>query len=172
MTDLKNMTAKEALRAAKETSGLTIKEIAAGIGVSAGNVKRYLKEDDPYWPSLEKFPRLYIVLGNTLLLDWLTAQIEEKSEDKREAMLSSVKNAGDVLEDMRLLIEKTENLTCWEAEGISAALDEVAFECERIRVSLPQRNGYGCRKEQGLWCPLWKFWKRHFSKTPGGQERR
>ena len=115
-------------------------------------------------------PLLYVVLGNTLLLDWVAAQIGEKSEDEREAMLSSVKNAGDVLEDMRLLIGKMKNLTCREEEGISAAVDEVEFECQRIRNFLPRRDGCGCDKKKGFWCPLWKSWQRYFSKTPGGQK--
>lgn len=165
MMSLKDMTAKEALRAAKEISGLTIEEIAKGIGVSMGNFKRYLKEDDPYWPSLEKLPRLCVVLGNTVLRDWIDAQIEAKNGAEREAMLSSVAKAADVLDDMRLLIEKPKNLTCWEEEGIKAALDEVELECERIRASLPQGKGCGCDKKKGGWCPLWKFWKRHFSQT-------
>ena len=170
MMNLKDMTAKEAIRVAKEASGLTTEEIADGLNVTAGNVKRYLKEDDPYWPSLERLPLLCAVLGNTLLRDWLSAQLEEKSAGESEMMLFSVTNAVNALEEVRLLIGKPKNLTCGEEEGINAALDEVEFECERIRASLPPRNRCGCGTKKGFWCPLWKFWKRHFSKTPGGRK--
>lgn len=47
------MNGKEAIRLAKEVSGLTESQIAAGLGVSVSVVKRYLKKDDAYFPSLE-----------------------------------------------------------------------------------------------------------------------
>ena len=40
------MNGKEANRLAKEVSGLTESQIAAGLGVSVSVVKRYLKKDD------------------------------------------------------------------------------------------------------------------------------
>lgn len=169
MRNLKDMTAKEAVRAAKAASGLTAKEIAAGLSVSTGSIKRYLKEDDPYWPSLEKLPQLCAVLGNTLLQNWIEAQIEEKKKAEREGgTLCSVRNPIEALRNIGLLVGKTKSLTCREEERITAALDEVEFECERIRASLPQRGS--CGKKKRFCCPLWRFWERHFSKTPGGQK--
>ena len=41
------MNGKEAIRLAKEVSGLTESQIAAGLGVSVSVVKRYLKDDPP-----------------------------------------------------------------------------------------------------------------------------
>ena len=74
MPDYRNMTAKEAIRAAKEESGLTIEQIARRLNVSTSVIKRYLKEDDVYSPRLDMLPRLCVVLGNTLLLDWMAAR--------------------------------------------------------------------------------------------------
>lgn len=170
MMNLKEMTAKEALRAAKELSGLTIKEIASGLGVKAGVVKRYLRGEQDYTPSLAMLPRLCAVFGNTLLLDWLAAQLEEKNEDHREVRCSSATNAKDALEEVRLLVDKGENLTLEEEERICAALDETAFECERIRASLSHGQGGGCNPQKGVECPLWKFGKKPFSRTSRGQK--
>lgn len=47
------MTGKEAIRLAKEESGLTEYQIATRLGVSISVVKRYLNKDDIYLPSLD-----------------------------------------------------------------------------------------------------------------------
>ena len=49
---LGSMTGKEVIRLAKEISGLTECQIAAGLGVSISIVKRYLNRDDTYFPGL------------------------------------------------------------------------------------------------------------------------
>ena len=48
MLNYKTMTAKEAIRTAKEESGLTAEQIAQRLGVSISLIRRYLKEDDNY----------------------------------------------------------------------------------------------------------------------------
>ena len=49
MLNYKTMTAKEAIRTAKEESGLTAEQIAQHLGVSVSLIRRYLKEDDNYF---------------------------------------------------------------------------------------------------------------------------
>lgn len=49
MLNYKTMTAKEAIRTAKEESGLTAEQIAQRLGVSISLIRRYLKEDDNYF---------------------------------------------------------------------------------------------------------------------------
>ena len=88
MLNYKTMTAKEAIRTAKEESGLTAEQIAQHLGVSISLIRRYLKEDDNYFPGLEMLPRLCLALGNSLLLDWATAQIKQNDDGKREKCLS------------------------------------------------------------------------------------
>ena len=90
MLNYKTMTAKEAIRTAKEESGLTAEQIAQHLGVSISLIRRYLKEDDNYFPGLEMLPRLCLALGNSLLLDWATAQIKQDADEKREKMLVSL----------------------------------------------------------------------------------
>ncbi len=162
----KEMTAKEAVRAAKEESGLTTEQIARRLEVSTSVIKRYLKEDDAYFPRLDMLPRLCLALGNTLLLDWAEAQVGQGIEDQKEDMLLFLANAIEVLEEMQLFIEKTDTFTRREEEEIHAALDEAGIECDRIRGFLPKRT-YGCGKKHGIWCPLWKFWRKCLRGTPG-----
>ena len=163
----KEMTAKEAVRAAKEESGLTTEQIARRLKVSTSVVKRYLKEDDAYFPRLDMLPRLCLALGNTLLLDWAEAQVGQSIEDQKEDMLLFLANAIEVLEEMQLFIEKTDTFTRREEEEIHAALDEAGLECDRVRGFLPKR-AYGCGKKHGIWCPLWKFWRKCLRGNPRG----
>ena len=74
MPDYKNMSAKEALREAKDASGMTAEEIARGLGISASHMRRYLDAGDSYFPSLSTIPALCTVMRNTILLQWLEAQ--------------------------------------------------------------------------------------------------
>ena len=166
MPDYRNMTAKEAVRAAKEESGLTAEQIARRLNVSISVIKRYLKEDDAYSPGLDMLPRFCAALGNTLLLDWAAAQIGQGDDDEqRKEMISLLTNAIDVLEGARFFVTKTKNITCREKEEICAALDEAGLECNRIRAFLPQRK-WGCGRREGIWCPLWKFWQKCFYGMP------
>ena len=80
MADLKNMTGTEAFQLAKDESALTTDEIAERLNVSPSVIKRYLKSGDSYLPGLEMLPRLCAVLGNTILLQWLEAQVESEEE--------------------------------------------------------------------------------------------
>ena len=46
MADYKNMTAIEALREAKDASGMTAESIAQGVGITATHLRRYLDPND------------------------------------------------------------------------------------------------------------------------------
>lgn len=75
MPDYRNMTAVEALREAKDASGMTAEAIAAGVGISASHLRRYLDPNDNYAPSLAIIPALCRTMRNTVMLQWLEAQI-------------------------------------------------------------------------------------------------
>lgn len=75
MADYKNMTAIEALREAKDASGMTAESIAQGVGITATHLRRYLDPNDNYAPSLHIIPGLCRVMRNRILLQWLEAQI-------------------------------------------------------------------------------------------------
>ena len=110
MPEYRNMTAKEAIRAAKEESGLTIEQIARRLNVSTSVIKRYLKEDDVYSPRLDMLPRLCVVLGNTVLLDWMAGQIRRDDDERREKIVSLLTNAIDVLEEARFFEKRKASL--------------------------------------------------------------
>ena len=76
MPDYKNMTAVEALRHAKEVSGLTAEEIASRMGVTPRIVRSYLDRGADYEPGLGKIPGLCRAMGNRVLLDWIAANLE------------------------------------------------------------------------------------------------
>lgn len=91
MLNYKTMTAKEAIRTAKEESGLTAEQIAQRLNVSISLIRRYLKEDDNYFPGLEMLPRLCLALGNSLLLDWAMAknQTGVRWKERRNTCISN-----------------------------------------------------------------------------------
>lgn len=62
MPDYQNMSWLDALRHAKDVSGLTAEEIAARIGVKPSIVRRYLQNADGYAPGLDKLPALCLAM--------------------------------------------------------------------------------------------------------------
>ena len=68
MLDFKNVSATEALRYAKELSGLSSKELAEKTGILTGILNRDLNQNDEYSPSLEILPTLCIALENDILI--------------------------------------------------------------------------------------------------------
>lgn len=75
--DLRNMTATEALRYARMVSGKTLEDLAEITGWGMSQVKQYFDSSARYFPSLPRIPTLCEAMGNTILLDWLKAQLEE-----------------------------------------------------------------------------------------------
>ncbi len=65
MPDYQNMSWLEALRYAKDVSGLTAEEIATRMGVKPSIVRRYLQHAEGYAPGLDRLPALCAALGNT-----------------------------------------------------------------------------------------------------------
>lgn len=155
------MNGKEAIRLAKEVSGLTESQIAAGLGVSVSVVKRYLKKDDAYFPSLEMIPRLCAVLGNTILLDWQMRQLEREKNSCEDVLGVVPLAATTIMEAVEPLAEMSPNVRRSRYEDIAEALDEVLLQCTRIRTALSL--GTVSKKKKGgmLSCPLWNFWNKH-----------
>ena len=104
MADYKNMTAIEALREAKDASGMTAESIAQGVGITATHLRRYLDPNDNYAPSLHIIPGLCRVMRNTILLQWLEAQLVADDTPvtpaaTRADVLTAVARAGSALVD-------------------------------------------------------------------------
>ena len=155
------MNGKEAIRLAKEVSGLMEGQIAAGLDVSVSVVKRYLKKDDAYFPSIEKIPRLCAVLGNTILLDWQMQQLEREKNSCEDVLGVVPLAATTIMEAVEPLTEMPPNVRRSRYEDISEALDEVLLQCTRIRAALPLGT-VSKKKKSGIFsCPLWNFWNKH-----------
>ncbi|MBU1040159.1 MAG: hypothetical protein KKF77_03545 [Proteobacteria bacterium] len=74
-TNYLNMSLHDALHHARIMSGKSEDEIGAAMRWNPGNTGRLFGQGS-YWPTLPNIPRLCVVLGNTVLLDWLQAQAE------------------------------------------------------------------------------------------------
>ena len=113
MPDYPTMTATEAIRHAKDVSGMTAEEIAAAAGIRPAAVRRYLAMDsDDYFPGLDKIPALCRAMHNDVLLQWLQAQISsrkrvEQATSRAEVLTAAARAAaslGDVQRTTQNLI--------------------------------------------------------------------
>ncbi|MHC1701469.1 MAG: hypothetical protein AB9900_10880 [Humidesulfovibrio sp.] len=74
-TNYLNMSLHDVLHHATRLSGKSEDEVGAAMRWAPGNTAR-LYGQGSYWPTLPNIPKLCVVLGNTVLLDWLQAQAE------------------------------------------------------------------------------------------------
>lgn len=83
---------KEAIVEAKRLSKLTNTEIANMSGIQEAKVARYFSLYDKYMPSPENIPALCRALGNTLIAEWVIAQVQE-AKSKTEVSISGLTNS-------------------------------------------------------------------------------
>ena len=147
MPDYQTMTAAEAIRHAKEISGLTAEEAAQRAGVSPAVMRRYLRSDDDYFPGLEVLPRLCRAYGNTALLRWLEAQIERAAQEtpepaqSRAQVLTAVARAAASLGDVQRCLADSEGrgITPAIAREVRSLLQDVVTDCHRAHGMLRQQ---------------------------------
>lgn len=132
MPDYKNMSAKEALREAKDASGMTAEEIARGLGISASHMRRYLDAGDSYFPSLSTIPALCTVMRNTILLQWLEAQTAPEAP----VPVSPAESRADVLTSVSLGGRSPRN----GAGNAFRGEDHPSCECPRDPVCARRRD--------------------------------
>ncbi len=173
MPDYKNMTAVEALRHAKEVSGLTAEEIASRMGVTPRIVRSYLDRGADYEPGLGKIPGLCRAMGNRVLLDWIAANLEEELEvsaaSSRADVLTSVARVTASLGDVQRCLADSEGRgidpAC--AREVRSLLSEVIAEC---RVAQSRLRGLAAARDVRDMAPLyslkqkprrpwWRFWE-------------
>ena len=100
--NLRHATFKQALVFAKLLSGMTNEEISEASGISGAQIARYFQEHDAYAPSPALVPVLCRALRNTVLVDWLNAQVEELRpvapistvQDLTMAVMKATQNTG------------------------------------------------------------------------------
>ena len=127
MADYKNMTAIEALREAKDASGMTAESIAQGVGITATHLRRYLDPNDNYAPSLHIIPGLCRVMRNRILLQWLEAQIVADDTPvtpaaTRADVLTAVARAGSALGEVQRIVAEAQVLYPSTARDLCACL--------------------------------------------------
>ena len=75
--DLKIMPVGAALQQAKITSGLTYEQIAGRTGWNLSVVKKIFGEHQDRLPDIQEVATICTAIGNTFLLEWLAAQVED-----------------------------------------------------------------------------------------------
>ena len=144
MPDYRNMTAVEALRHAKELSGMTAVEIAAASGIGAASVTRCFRQDEGYAPGLKNIPKLCRAMGNTVLVDWLLAQTGRDAPvapaQSRAEVLTSLARAAAALGDASRILAATESggIDVAKAREIRAALEDVKAACAHVQGQLQE----------------------------------
>lgn len=169
MPDYQSMTAKEALREAKDVSGMTAEEIARGVGISPSHMRRYLDMSDNYGPSLAMIPELCRVMGNNILLQWQEAHAHERRAasspaSSRADVLSAVAAAGAALGSVQGLLSNVKIIHPANAREIRSGLSDVIAECRRVQEQLQAvaqardaSHSLACARD-GERKPWWKVW--------------
>jgi hypothetical protein len=107
-------------------------------------------------------PRLCVVLGNTLLLDWQEIRLEKEERLYEVDMQVVPLAATTIMETLSPFAKISESVKQSRYEDITEALDEVLFQCARIRSALRLGSSSSRKKKGGVFsCPLWSFWNRH-----------
>ena len=160
MKDYSLLSGKEVLRLAKAESGLTEEQIAQKLGVSLAIVKRYFNAYDTYLPSLEMTRRLCTVLGNDILVRWLSAAAfpAQKKEFCRDEILSGMVRAAHAFDELRRMVG--EELESPSAREIQEGVDRLIEELGRIEEALYGEIFLPLKKQNIPPCPWWKFWRR------------
>jgi len=136
------MTAVDAIRLAKDQSGKTAEELADKLGISTAVMHRYLRQNEGYTPSMEMVPRLCAAFGNTVLIDWLKAQIETyeptPQAKSRADVLTAVARASAELGDVSRILAETEKggINAAKAKEIRGGLEEVKKACAKAQAQL------------------------------------
>ena len=141
MPDYRNMTAVEALREAKDASGMTAEAIAAGVGISASHLRRYLDPYDNYAPSLSIIPALCRTMRNTVMLQWLEAQIAVDDTSvtpaaTRADVLTAVARAGSALGEVQRIVAEAQVLYPSTARELRSGLGDVIAACRNAQAGL------------------------------------
>lgn len=171
MPDYQNMTATEAVRLAKDVSGLTAEEIAGEMRVSASVIRRYLQRGDDYEPNLSRIPALCRAMRNNILLSWIEAQLERQPHEvppakSRAEVLTAVARVSACLGDAqrRLAESEAKGIDPACARDVRGLLGDVIEDC-RVCMAMLQHVAQGEKSEGAVLFsiaeeehPWWRFW--------------
>ena len=149
MPDYQNMTATEAMRHAKDVSGLTAEEIGAAAGLSAAVVRRYLQRDEGYSPGLDRIPDLCRAMRNTVLIQWQQAKLERQAEDvpparSRAEVLTAVARVAASMGDVQRRLADSEDggidPAC--ARDVRSLIQDVIENCRYAQAKLAEQASH------------------------------
>lgn len=174
MPDYRNMSAVEAVRHAKEVSGMTTEEIAQAAGISCAVMRRYLQRgDDGYCPGLERIAPLCRAMRNRVLMQWLEAQLEptpeiQPAKSRAEILTAAARAAASLGDAQRVLAESEKrgiDPAC--AREVRSILSEVIEECIRAKAMLAELGSHKNRTEAEPLASLKRikrpWWRRMFA---------
>lgn len=93
--DLKIMSVGAALQQAKIKSGLTYEQIAGRTGWNLSVVKKMFGEYQDRLPDIQEIVTICNALGNSFLLEWLAAQIEDLAGGQGDTVASQFCRLSD-----------------------------------------------------------------------------
>ena len=178
MPDYETISATEAMRLAKDVSGMTVEEISKASKIPAGIIRQYLERDGGYNPAIDKIPTLCRVMGNNILLSWIQAQADPRADHtdiapatSRAEVLTAVARVSATLGDAQRRLADSEHSgidpEC--ARDVRGLMNDVIEDCRVVMAKLlpiaqfrdrtrcypllsKAHNGSECRK------PWWRFW--------------
>lgn len=146
MYDLETMSGKDAVRLAKDVSGLSTEEISRRSGIPLATMRRYLERSDSHLPSLERIPALCAALGNDVLTMWIQAKdcrdnVEVRAATSRAEVLTAVARAAASMGDVQRRLADSEDRgidpAC--ARDVRGHLNDVVLNCRRAQGMLYQQ---------------------------------
>ena len=177
MPDYETMSATEAMRLAKDVSGMTVEEIFKASKIPAGIIRQYLERDGGYNPAIDKIPTLCRVMGNNILLSWIQAQADPRAlcdippATSRAEVLTAVARVSATLGDAqrRLADSELSGIDPECARDVRGLMNDVIEDCRVVMAKLlpiaqfrdrtrcypllsKAHNGSEYRK------PWWRFW--------------
>lgn len=125
--NLRHITFKQALCHARTCAGMTKEEISEVSDINLAQVSRFFQVNDAYNPPPALIPVLCRSLGNTILVDWFNAQIEDvrdgmniaSADGLTRAVMQATQNTGELNAKTLAAIEDDE-LTQKEAQELQA----------------------------------------------------
>jgi len=125
---------KTILRIAWQQSGLTLEELAQKSGIPFGQIVRYVNPDDEYHPNPYKVVALSRALGTTLLVDWLYARLNTKSQNFNGYFKVS-KEISDVVTEITKALEDG-RVSEYERRKLIAETEEAIKELTALKEHL------------------------------------
>ena len=177
MPDYETISATEAMRLAKDVSGMTVEEISKASKIPAGIIRQYLERDGGYNPAIDKIPTLCRVMGNNILLSWIQAQADPRAlgdippATSRAEVLTAVARVSATLGDAqrRLADSELSGIDPECARDVRGLMNDVIEDCRVVMAKLLPiaqfRNRTKCyqllsKAHSGSECrkPWWRFW--------------